>query len=70
VDALSLCSTFPCSNFDWATVGYSAGFDSYARLDFVIFPLEPLAMAQGTEAVFWDGSVEELTLCALKRRRF
>jgi len=57
MDALPLFSSLPSSDFDWATRGYCARYFGDAGLGFAVLHLESLAVAQGTEAVFRDGSL-------------
>jgi hypothetical protein len=65
VDTLPLHRELPCGDFDWVTVEYYAGCNSNAGLDCAIFPLEPLVVAQGTEAIFRNGSLKVKISCSL-----
>jgi hypothetical protein len=57
MDTLSLFSSLSRRNFYRATRGYCTGCVDDVGLEFAIFPMEPLAVAQRIEAVFRDGSL-------------
>ncbi len=69
MDALSLSHSLPSSNFDWATCGYCAKYFGHAGLESTFFHLEPLAVAQGVEAVLGDGSLVKLKSVQISWRR-
>jgi hypothetical protein len=68
VDSLPLSNSLPSSDFDWATCGYCARDFGDAGLDSAIFHLEPLAVAQGIEAVLRNGSLGAMSELSTKKQ--
>ena len=62
MDTFPLSDSLPRCAFNWATCRYCAGFVDDAGLELTLFRCEPLAMAQGIEAVLRNGGLSGMLL--------